>query len=158
MEDIEFCGRLTKSFGMTDQLCYLAGPIDGVSRDHAKNWRECAMEELTKEGFSVYSPVHAFQVNATPPDKSICEKIISINERALTACDMVLANLAGNSFGTPIELQQAYDQGKRIVTFGGHGRSIYLHRFEHFYCLEQAVEALTSSNPTSDAAATLYAP
>jgi nucleoside 2-deoxyribosyltransferase len=127
-------------------LVYLAGPIDAVSSEEARTWREQATEALTTErpNIATFSPVHAITVGrAAINDESTAESIIQINQLALARADFVLANLDGPSFGTPIECLEATVP---VIGFGNLARmqkSVYQHRFAHLaLACEEAVRVL----------------
>jgi hypothetical protein len=61
---------------------YLAGPIDGVSREEATNWQPRVIEAIGKDlGF--YVPALAFWLNPGVLDAEECEAVIAVNRMAL---------------------------------------------------------------------------
>jgi hypothetical protein len=111
---------------------YLAGPVDAVSREEAVGWREQVTATLIEDPqIATFSPVGAISVGSQVVGQvATAEAIIQINETALSLADVVVANLDGPSFGTPIEIYQAKGV---IVGFGGlsfMSNSIYQHRID----------------------------
>lgn len=114
-------------------LCYLAGPIDHVSHDEATGWREAAAGRLNLAGIGTFSPVGAFSLPTGARAPALCDKVIDLNESALVRSDVVLVNLDGKSFGTPIECGIAFARGVPAYGFGVEDnidRSIYKHLFK----------------------------
>jgi nucleoside 2-deoxyribosyltransferase len=107
-------------------IVYLAGPIDAGEPEGFRCWRDHAAGLLASQGITAYVPNGAF-IAGNPPTARACEQIIKVNDFALTQSDVVLACLAGKSFGTPIECKTAFDARIPIFGFGGNERSIYLH-------------------------------
>lgn len=122
-------------------LVYLAGPVDAVTEDTARNWRAEASDRLSRAGISTFSPAHAFTLGDS--DKDTCERLIEINERALLSSHAVLAMLDGGpSFGTPIECVTAWQAEIPVVAIGGNQRSVYRWRWMKTSNLEEAVHRL----------------
>lgn len=109
-------------------LCYLAGAIDHVTEDDAVGWRETAAHRLKLGGIGSFSPVHAF-VLPPLPGVELSEAVRAINDRAIQESDVVLANLEGRSFGTPIECELAFNKRIPVYAFGISDGSIYRHLF-----------------------------
>lgn len=112
-------------------LIYLAGPIDGVTQESARGWREEAAKQIGVYGFATYSPPHAFntpdQARETP---GTAQSILTVHTIAIQHCDAVLAWVGGvNVFGTAIECSQALGLGIPCFIFGGAPQSLYRHGF-----------------------------
>lgn len=119
-------------------LIYLAGAIDGVTADEARDWREAAASAISSWGFAVYTPAHAFitpeQAGADP---WTAKSVITVNDLALRLSDAVLANLgSARMFGTPVECSDALRLGIPVFVFGGAELSLYRHRFKQQGCWE----------------------
>lgn len=123
-------------------LVYLAGPIDLVSDEERLNWREFAQEELMKADIATFSPVHAFKAVTDEADEKTCEAIINVNDTAVRSADVVLANLTGKSYGTPLECQLARECQIPVVAFGVSDFSIYRYRFVRRTNVQTAVHAI----------------
>ena len=122
-------------------LVYLAGPIDHVSDDERTGWRETAQERLMVNDIATFSPVHAFKCVTDAADQQTCEAIIEVNDTAVRNSDVVLANLTGKSFGTPLECQLARHQQIPVIAFGVSPYSIYRHRF---VCREDVMDSVAA--------------
>lgn len=122
-------------------LVYLAGAIDAVSPSDAKDWRTVATEGLTKRGHSTFDPAHAFggSPRITHQDAS---RVLEINQCALDRCNAVLANLAGDSWGTPVEIEQAWSQDTPVYGFGAKWEGLYAKTRLSEWCptLEEALK------------------
>lgn len=131
---------------MNQKIFYLAGAIDLVSDDEAKTWRENATSEIIAQGHGVFNPTTAFKIAAGGrhrSDTSIAQIVLGINKSALDLCDGVLANLAGISIGTPIEIQDAIYHGTPVCCFGPTDpRSFYMATWPTYPSLTVAVDAL----------------
>jgi len=112
-------------------LVYLAGPIDAVDQKVAKHWREDASDFLVAHGFTTYSPVHAFSGKPECLTPERADAIIAINNKALLMSNVVLANMDGVSYGTPIEVEAAYRNHIPVFGKGVNPNSIYKHHFHH---------------------------
>lgn len=117
--------------GWGDGLVYLAGGIDAITPDAARSWREEVIGDerggLTFMGFSAFSPAHAFKVNNLTEE--IAEAVVEVNELALRKSTAVVANLTGQTFGTPVECEIARGLAIPVFCFGGSERSVYRWRY-----------------------------
>lgn len=104
---------------MRDVLIYLAHPIDLATGDMgARDWAYSlvceAKAEMHASPVAVYDPEGAFQVGVAAEPRAW---IGQINRAALNRADGVLAVLpeAIVSVGTPIEMHEAFRQGKPVA-------------------------------------------
>lgn len=102
-------------------LVYLAGPVDGVQRQEALDWREDVSQRLNKAGISTFSPAHAFSVvyfnNNSPSNKATARAVTEINRYAISQSSVVLAYLPKDriTIGTIREIEYAISIGKPVV-------------------------------------------
>ena len=102
-------------------LVYLAGPIDGVQRKEALDWREGVSQCLNQAGISTFSPAHAFSVayfsSSSPSNKVTARAVTEINRYAISQSSVVLVYLPKNrtTIGTIREIEYAISIGKPTV-------------------------------------------
>jgi len=87
---------------------YLAGRIDGLSKEEASDWREEAIKKLQAKGFVGVSPIsHGLDLKVKSPlkrDQDRCSEIFQTDCDLVYRCDAVLANLSVDSIGTAQEI------------------------------------------------------
>lgn len=102
-------------------LVYLAGPIDGVQRQEALDWREDVSQRLNQAGVSTFSPAHAFSVvhfgGDNPSNEVTARAVTKINRYAIGQSSVVLAYLPKDriTIGTIREIEYAVSIGKPVV-------------------------------------------
>src|SRR5690606_27011016 len=102
-------------------LVYLAGPIDGVQRQEALDWREDVSQRLNQAGISTFSPAHAFSVvyfgGNNPSNEATARAVTKINRYAIGQSSVVLAYLPKDriTIGTIREIEYAVSIGKPVV-------------------------------------------
>lgn len=99
---------------MRAPFVYLAQPIDFVQPQTSDFW----VDTLVDVGLAVYTPRDAFTLPAGSTPTSV---IGDLNRAALSRCDALLAVLppAGStSIGVPMEIGQAYSEGKPVMIVG----------------------------------------
>ena len=102
-------------------LVYLAGPIDGVQRQEALDWRENVSQHLNQVGVSTFSPAHAFFMvyfgGNSPLNKATARAVTKINRYAIRQSSVVLAYLPKDhiTIGTIREIEYAVSIGKPVV-------------------------------------------
>ena len=102
-------------------LVYLAGPIDGVQRQEALDWREDVSQRLNQVDISTFSPAHAFSVAYSGGNsllnKVTAQAVIEINRCAINQSSVVLAYLPKDriTIGTIREIEYAVSIGKPVV-------------------------------------------
>lgn len=102
-------------------LVYLAGPIDGVQRQEALDWREEVSQCLNQDGISTFSPAHAFSVvyfnGNSPSNKAMARAVTKINRCAIRQSSVVLAYLPKDriTIGTIREIEYAVSISKPVV-------------------------------------------
>ena len=94
---------------------YLAGPIDGVPEDDAREWRQ-AVGQMAPVGVLCFSPAHAY----FGASAATARELHYLNHRALEGCDAVLAYLRGpgRAFGTIREIEAARQMHKPTAVVG----------------------------------------
>lgn len=95
-------------------MVYLAGPIDAVH--DSRGWRDDAIDRFHERGVSTFSPAHAHNWDG---NSHAAKSIYAINRNAVLHCDAMLAFLPTGpvTIGTPIEIAQAWDAGKKVVVW-----------------------------------------
>ena len=107
-------------------LVYLAGPVDGVQRQEALDWRENVSQRLNQADISTFSPAHAFSVvysgSNSLPNKVTARAVTEINRYAISQSSVVLAYLPKDriTIGTIREIEYAVSIGKPVVTLVEH--------------------------------------
>jgi len=102
-------------------LIYLAGPVDGVQRQEALDWRENVSQRLNRAGISTFSPAHAFSVvyfgGNSPLNKATARAVTEINRCAIRQSSVILAYLPKDriTIGTIREIEYAVSIGKPVV-------------------------------------------
>jgi nucleoside 2-deoxyribosyltransferase len=103
-------------------LVYLAGPVDGVQRQEALDWREDVSQRLNQAGVSTFSPAHAFSVvyfsSNNPSNKAATARAVTeINRYTISQSSVVLAYLPKDriTIGTIREIEYAVSIGKPVV-------------------------------------------
>lgn len=129
-------------------ICYLAGAIDLAPNTDALAWRLEAAERLSRANITTFSPAHAFYLSVRPPLPVECRAMMEINMEALHRATLMLVNLAGMSFGTPIEVHRCDELNKPVVAFGGIDKraSHYLRAMipdeMHFPTMQEAIDRI----------------
>lgn len=112
-------------------LIYAAGPID-LGKD-VPNWRQLLMLKLEANDFNgvLFDPLTAFKFSGLGRVFDRRDAFVEFcNKQALDAADVMVVVMPKGvqSVGTPIEIDMAYQQGKKIILLTDivRGRSIYL--------------------------------
>lgn len=94
-------------------MIYLAGPIDDITINQARTWREEAGLDLPT-GVVLFSPAHAYQGEVS---EATAPKVDYINRVNIAFCDGMIANLSGpgRGFGTVREIEFARSRNKPVV-------------------------------------------
>jgi nucleoside 2-deoxyribosyltransferase len=107
-------------------LVYLAGPVDGVKRKEALDWREDVSQHLNRAGISTFSPAHAFSVVYFSGNSSFhkvtARTVTEINRYVISQSSVVLAYLPKDriTIGTIREIEYAISIGKPVVVLIEH--------------------------------------
>lgn len=140
-------GRLLEEDGWQNplpELVYLAGPIDGVSRDKASLWREQVATRLAEESISCFNPCAAFSIAKFSPE--LGASVVQINNNAIWNCNVLLANLStgGMGYGTITEIDRARKIGKRVIVIWPKSKevSLYAYDVEIVHTIDQAIEKI----------------
>lgn len=105
---------------------YLAGPIEGLTENQAKNWRDDTIVSLDQHNIQGISPLRcepAINGRYDVPDNGqeldrrfgTPQAIFAKNRHDTTNCDMMLAYMPKKSVGTLIEMGWAFEAGKQII-------------------------------------------
>ena len=100
------------------KMVYIAGPIDGISREAAQNWRTDAYDALAQMG--IISAVPGLEKTKMKSDQ-----IVDLDANMISSCDVVLANLDYLTItptkwmgtGTLVELGMGLAYRKIIIAF-----------------------------------------
>lgn len=138
-------------------LVYLAGPVDGVQRQEALDWREGVSQRLNRTGISTFSPAHAFSVvyfgDNSPSNKATARAVTEINRYAINQSSVVLAYLPKDriTIGTIREIEYAVSIGKPVVALIEHTDVSFLSLYDTIQVSDwdEAVKAVIEAMPTS---------
>jgi len=136
-------------------LVYLAGPIDGVQRQEALDWREEVSQRLNQAGISTFSPAHAFSVaylsSSVPSSKAVARAVTEINRYAISQSSVVLAYLPKDrtTVGTIREIEYAVSIGKPVVVPVKHANASFLSLYDtiQVFDWDEAVGAVIEAMP-----------
>jgi nucleoside 2-deoxyribosyltransferase len=134
-------------------LVYLAGPVDGVQRQEALDWRENVSQRLNQADISTFSPAHAFSVvyscGNSLPNKVTARAVTEINRYAISQSSVVLAYLPKDriTIGTIREIEYAVSIGKPVVVLVERTDISFLSLYDTIQVSDwdEAVEALLTS-------------
>lgn len=123
-------------------MVYLAGPIDAVTSEEAKDWRTEVADKLVNMGYSTFSPAHAIMWDG---DAVSALRIMKINWKALEQSDIVLVHLPPGvtTIGTIRELQKAVDLGKKVLVVTPIVEHAYLCDVQVFSSFQSALDTLS---------------
>ena len=138
-------------------LVYLAGPVDGVQRQEALDWREDISQRLNQVGISTFSPAHAFSVvyfgGSSPSNKATARAVTEINRYAIDQSSVVLAYLPKDriTIGTIREIEYAVSIGKPVVVLVERTDVSFLSLYDTIQVSDwdEAVGAVIEALPTS---------
>ena len=138
-------------------LVYLAGPVDGVQRQEALDWREDVSQHLNQAGVSTFSPAHAFSVacfgGSSLSNKATARAVTEINRYAISQSSVVLAYLPKDrvTIGTIREIEYAISIGKPVVALVEHTDVSFLSLYDTIQVSDwdEAVGAAIKALPTS---------
>lgn len=98
---------------------YLAGKMTGISYDQSNEWRVKA-KKLLEETYCLYK-VTAINPNDYYNFKEVIHKsekeILRYDLHRVRTSNMILVNLTGDSIGTAMELQHAFDNHIPIIGY-----------------------------------------
>ena len=135
---------------------YLAGPMEDVSHEEMKGWRNNATEFLNMFGIETLDPTrrvsfHDELLQNKTKTKNICNEIFSKDLKDIDNSLVVLADIrrgAGRGIGTAMELMYAYTKNKKIILWADmldlEHPFIEAVATEKYYDLYEALEATTS--------------
>ncbi len=98
---------------MKNPKVYLSGPMDHVSEEEGKGWREVAKELLSSRGITVFDPYDFEQDKDTP------ELLVKTDLSYIIQCHGMLINASQNVtvWGSPMEVLWAWQNGIINVAF-----------------------------------------
>ncbi len=105
-------------------MVYLAGPMDDVSKEEARGWRE-DLAAHAPAGVAFFSPAHAYlNVN-----RISFPYVDLMNRGAIVACHAMIANLmsGGMGFGTTREIEHAISVRTPVWVCGPVAHSMMTH-------------------------------
>jgi len=108
-------------------LVFLAGAIDLIPEDEARNWRDIMKAELQVAGISSFDPAAAFRYIISGATRQDSKKLMNINYNAIQQCDAAIIVMSKNipSIGTPMELLLCHQEGIRnVVVWNPNGTEI----------------------------------
>lgn len=122
-------------------LVYLAGPIDAVSPDESRKWRNFVQDVLAERGIATFNPATAVTNGnaARQPVSNVCRSVIA-------CCDYVIAYLPTGwpAFGSIIELEIARSLEVPVVVVSDWvGGSVFSSGFHVVRFFEDAMDAVT---------------
>ncbi len=126
---------------MKNPKVYLSGPMDHVSEEEGKGWRETAKELLSSRGITVFDPYDFEQDTDTP------KLLIKTDLSYIIQSHGMLINASQNVtvWGSPMEVLWAWQNGIINVAFTGTlSTSPWLSAHSAVtQTLDQAVEVMT---------------
>ena len=136
-------------------LVYLAGPVDGVQRQEALDWREGVSQRLNQDGISTFSPAHAFSVvyfnGNSPTNKAMARVVTKINRCAIRQSSVVLAYLPKDriTIGTIREIEYAVSISKPVVVLIERTDILFLSLYDTIQVSDwdEAVDAVIEALP-----------
>ena len=127
---------------------YLAGPIEGIPFEQAKEWRATATSFFKGYGIETLDPTRRKQFHDQPYSFDLAKKIVRLDYNDIARADVVLLNLkergAGRAWGSICEMVVASMQGKAVICVIEEG---FTHPFldvnctESHHTLEEAMKA-----------------
>lgn len=91
-------------------IIYLAGPINGCSDSEANDWREEIIAAYPQHEF-----LNPMRRDYRGIEDSNVDDIVHGDLEDIRTCDVFLANCPQPSWGTAMEIREAYTQGKDVV-------------------------------------------
>ena len=95
---------------------FLAGRIDGLPDEDACAWRLWAADLLRMADFQPVDPTRCFGQHRFREDE-LFHEIVSQNHCDILTCDYMIAKCDEPSWGTPMDIKEAWDRGVKIVLF-----------------------------------------
>ena len=130
-------------------VVYLGGPMEGITLEESRGWRETATFFLNQRGITVLDPTRRKRFHDQPHSTNLSKKIVAMDLRDVKRADILLLNLkdrgAGKAWGSLCELMYAYEHGKVIITVLEEG---FYHPFvealstEQYSTLDSALESI----------------
>lgn len=118
-------------------IVYLAGSIEGIPFEQAKEWRATATSFFEKHGIKTLDPTRRKQFHDQPYSFDLAKKIVRLDYNDIFRSDVVLLNLkdrgAGRAWGSICEMVTASNQGRAVVCLIEEG---FTHPFLEVYCTE----------------------
>lgn len=120
------------------RAAYLAGPIDAVSLEEARDWQDYLADRC--KGVLFFSPAHPYR-NPTLETADILDEI---NRAAIDACRCVVAHLpeGRTAFGTIREIEYSVKQDYPTIVVAPGLKSLLRYDFDHYETLDEAAQHL----------------
>lgn len=97
------------------QTIYLAGPVNGCTDEEARGWRELAMRELR----GLYHFRDPMARDYRGRERHNVTAIVAGDEADIDAADVLLVSAERPTWGTAMEVRDAFRwKGKHVVAFG----------------------------------------
>ena len=107
---------------------YLAGAVDGLSREQARGWRKKAAEKLRKANLIIIDPTLVVNPNITHKAGDVVYKCF----QGVADADILLVEMSKNNYGyigTATEMCWAWAQRKPIIVWGQANRQSYFLKY-----------------------------
>lgn len=127
------------------EACYLAGPIDAVTLEEARDWQEYLSFHATNVLF--FSPAHPF-MNASIENAAVLDEV---NRAAIDACKCLCAYLPPDrpAFGTIREIEySATTKGYPTIVIAPGLKSLLRYDLTVVETIETAAQLLSRMGPT----------
>ena len=138
---------------------YLIGPMEDVSEDHMKGWRNKATTMLNEKGIETLDPTRRVsfhdqlgdRLEDTQRNMNLCRRIFKMDMQDIANSTVVLADVrrcSGKGTGSAMEIMFAHMKNKIIILWCN--EDDFPHPFfeavatEKHFNLEDAVEAVKS--------------
>jgi hypothetical protein len=118
---------------------YLCGGINGLSDQECRDWREVAKARLSYHGIDTLDPMRRDYRGIE--DQSV-DAIVEGDLDDIRACDVVLVNATRPSWGTAMEIVDAFQANRQIVAVAGDSRISPWLRFHTSAIYQYLEEAL----------------
>jgi len=127
---------------------YLCGPMEGVSKEKASEWRSIATSFFSTHSIEVKDPTRRTKFHDEVYSSNLANKIVQLDMNDIAMSHVLLVNLKdrdnGKAWGSVMELALASQRGKTIITViekGFHHPFIEVLSTEVYNTLEEALEA-----------------
>lgn len=123
---------------MKKQSVYLAGGMEGLTKDQMTGWREEASEYFRGHEIATLDPTRRVAFHNGDMDRNACRRIVKMDYQDIANSKVILADLRadqpGMRWGTVAELAHSHTKNKIIVAWTGEQDS--KHPFIEFFATE----------------------